>query len=224
MSSTDVKEWQNILRQMGFDITADGDFGPASLEASIQSLGKDAPTPPPQPDTEIPVNWLPASSKMSKIIAHWSAGSYTVSEVDKEHYHFIWDGDGVVHRGDHEVTDNESSSDNDYAAHTKNCNTGAIGVSLACMQNAVESPFNSGPYPMRKAQWLAMCRGIAQLCAFYKIKVTPQTVLSHGEVQGTLGIAQNGKWDYTRLSWAPEVQGAKACGDLMREQVTMYMS
>jgi hypothetical protein len=224
MSKSDVIEWQETLRQMGFDIVADGDFGPASLEASIQSLGNNAPPPPPVPDTEIPTNWLPASTKMSKVIAHWTAGSYTVSETDREHYHFIWGGDAVVVRGDNPVTANESTSDGVYAAHTKNCNTGSIGVSLACMAGATESPFNSGSYPMRRSQWDAMCRGIAQLCAFYKIKVTPTTVLSHGEVQANLGIAQDGKWDYTRLSWAPEVQGAKACGDLMREQVSMLMT
>jgi hypothetical protein len=43
----------------------------------------------------------------------------------------------------------------------------------------------------------------AELCRFYGIAVTPQTVLGHGEVQANLGIAQNGKWDPMALPWEP---------------------
>ena len=219
MSTADVKEWQTILLQLGYDVIVDGDFGPATLESSKETLGEELPEPV-VPTEEIPVGWLPKSSKMARIIAHWTAGSYTVSSTDAEHYHFIWGGDGIVVRGDNTVVDNESTSDGEYAAHTKDCNTGSIGVSMACMAGAKENPFDSGLYPMRKAQWDGMCRGIAELCAFYKIAVTPKTVLSHGEVQSTLGIAQNGKWDFTHLSWDQSVVGAKACGDLMRAQVS----
>ncbi|WP_248311240.1 hypothetical protein [Bosea sp. UNC402CLCol] len=46
--------------------------------------------------------------------------------------------------------------------------------------------------------------------------MTPKTVLSHAEVQGTLKIAQRGKWDIARLAFDPPVGGAKACGDMFR--------
>lgn len=36
---------------------------------------------------------------MSRIIAHWSAGAYRGSELDKEHYHLIVGGSGDVVRG-----------------------------------------------------------------------------------------------------------------------------
>jgi len=222
MSKTDVKEWQNALKAAGFNPgTVDGDFGPNTLEASINSLGgTHAPTPPPASPHELPEEWLPPSSQMERVIAHWTAGSHSVSKTDKEHYHFIWSGDGDAVRGDKAVTANESTSDNDgYAAHCKNCNSGSIGVSVACMAGATESPFYSGVYPMTKIQWDHMCAGIAQLCAFYGIAIGPKTVLSHGEVEGTLGIDQSGKWDFTRLSWAPELSGAKACGDRLRADV-----
>jgi N-acetyl-anhydromuramyl-L-alanine amidase AmpD len=111
------------------------------------------------------------------------------------------------------------TGDGDYAAHTRGCNTGSIGVSLACMAGATETPFNAGKFPMTEKQWVAMIEGIAQLCKFYKIPVSPQTVLSHAEVQGTLGIKQAGKWDFTRLAFDPTVKGAKACGDRMRKEV-----
>jgi hypothetical protein len=223
MADEHVRDWQNALRAVGYNIAADADFGAKTLEASMDSLHADGPPPPATVPYEIPEDWLPKSSKMTKIIAHWTAGSHKVSATDKEHYHFIWDGDGNVVRGENPVTDNENTSDGDYAAHTKNCNTGSIGVSMACMAGAVENPFSSGAYPMTRAQWDGMCRGIAQLCVVYKIAVTPRSVLSHGEVQQTLGIAQSGKWDFTRLSWDLSVVGATACGNLMRSHVSALL-
>jgi hypothetical protein len=173
---------------------------------------------------ELPAEWLPPSSRLVRVIAHWTAGSHSVSKTDKEHYHFIWSGDGDAVRGDKATTANESTSDGDgYAAHTKNCNSGSIGVSLACMAGATESPFYSGIYPMTKVQWDHMCMGIAQLCAFYGIPVSRTTVLSHGEVEDTLNIPQSGKWDYTRLSWAPELVGQTECGDRLRADVASYL-
>ena len=223
MSDSQVKEWQSALRHAGFNVAVDGDFGPKTLEASLASLEHETP-PPVYVPYEIPQDWLPVSGRMVRIIAHWTAGSYNVSGTDKEHYHFIWDGSGNVVRGDHEITDNESASDGDYAAHTKNCNSGSIGVSVACMAGAVENPFYAGVYPMTRSQWDGMCRGIAQLCDFYGIEPRSDTVLSHGEVEGTLGIAQNGKWDFTRLAWNPEIYGATACGNVMRSHVVTLLS
>ena len=77
---------------------------------------------------------------MKRIVCHWTAGQNKVSELDKEHYHFIVDGNGNVVAGDHTPEDNELTTDDDYAAHTRNCNTGAIGVAVAGMAGAVESP------------------------------------------------------------------------------------
>jgi N-acetyl-anhydromuramyl-L-alanine amidase AmpD len=156
---------------------------------------------------------------MTRVICHWTAGGYSASVIDKEHYHIIWEGNGNVVRGDHSIDDNVNTADDDYAAHAKGCNTGSIGVSLACMLDAIESPFNAGRYPMTRTQFDAMTSGVAQLCTFYGIAVTPKTVLSHGEVENTLGIKQAGKWDYTRLAFDPSLVGQKACGDYLRAEV-----
>ncbi len=51
----------------------------------------------------------------------------------------------------------------------------------------------------------SMARVVAELCQFYQIPVTPQTVLGHGEVETYLGIPQHGKWDPLRLPWKPEL-------------------
>src|SRR5690606_24142627 len=49
--------------------------------------------------------------------------------------------------------------------------------------------------------------------------VTRKTMLSHAEVQGTLGIAQRQKWDFTRLPFNDSLRGAHAIGDWMRSRI-----
>lgn len=231
---TRIQVIQNRLVQGGFSVGkagADGFWGDdtylalmKALDAAEIGLLSEAPDTDPAAVNSgpIPTAWLD-SAKMARIICHWTAGSYSVSEIDKEHYHFIIGGDGVPVRGDHAVMDNVNTADGDYAAHTLNCNTGSIGISLACMAGAVESPFNPGPYPMRQGQWDVLVRAVAQLCQHYKIAVTPKTVLSHAEVQGTLGITQRGKWDYTRLPFIPTVTGAVNVGNMLRAEVSAYL-
>jgi len=166
----------------------------------------------------LPAEWLPRV-KMQRVICHWTAGHHKASDDDKGHYHFLIEDDGDVVRGKPSVDLNTAPVKPGYAAHTLNCNTGSIGVSLCCMALAVESPFNPGKAPMTKAQWDKLAVVVADLCRTYNIPVTPKTVLSHAKVQVNLGIQQRGKWDFTRLAFAPEVKGAKACGDLLRKAV-----
>lgn len=168
--------------------------------------------------TTIPALWMP-DAKMLRIHMHWTAGSYTVSEEDLEHYHFIIDGDCKLHKGVHSVKDNEVIHGTNYAAHTLNANSGAIGVSLACMAGAIESPFDAGKYPMKPTQFAALCDVVAQLAHRYSIPVDRKTILSHAEVQPTLGIQQRGKWDYTRLPFDPHTVGAVQVGDKIRDIV-----
>lgn len=166
----------------------------------------------------IPSEWMPKVS-MQRIICHWTAGGHKASDFDRGHYHILIEDDGKLVRGKLSIADNVNISDGIYAAHTLGCNTGSIGVSLCCMAGASESPFNPGSSPMTRDQWTALAGVVAELCAFYKIPVTPKTVLSHAEVQTNLGIAQRGKWDIARLAFEPAVVGAKACGDKLRAAV-----
>lgn len=153
---------------------------------------------------------------MKRVILHWTAGSNKASTVDLEHYHFVVNGDGTVVKGDHKVEDNLSTADGVYAAHTKGANTGAIGVAMAGMLGA-EGPGKLGKYPLTKKQWDACMALVKKLTAQYKIPITPSTVLSHAEVQSTLGIKQNGKIDISfGVPGKPELKTAKACGDYMR--------
>jgi len=156
---------------------------------------------------------------MKRIIIHWSAGTYTCSAVDKEHYHRIVDGKGVVHKGDHSIEDNLSTADGVYAAHTKGANAGAIGVAMAAMLDA-QGPGKLGKYPITKVQFDAMIAEVRKLVKQYNIPVTRSTVLTHAEVQDTLGIRQNGKIDIAfGIPGKPELKSARTCGDYIRSLI-----
>ena len=161
---------------------------------------------------------------MNRVIVHWTAGTHRASGLDRSHYHVLIEGDGKLVRGIPAISLNDSrGAKPGYAAHTLNCNTGSIGVSLCCMAGAVESPFNAGSAPMTRVQWDALPPVLADLCRRYGIPVTRKTVLSHAEVQGTLKIAQRGKWDISRLAFDPSVVGSAACGDAFRSSASALL-
>jgi hypothetical protein len=156
---------------------------------------------------------------MKRVILHWSAGSHNVSDIDREHYHRVVAGDGTVVKGDHPIEDNLATSDGIYAAHTRGCNAGAIGVAMAGMMGA-EGPGRLGKYPLTKVQFDACIELVRKLVKQYRIPVTQSTVLSHAEVQTTLGIKQNGKVDISfGIPGKPELRTARACGDYIRSLI-----
>lgn len=166
----------------------------------------------------IPAMWMP-NAKISRIVVHWTAGANKASAIDREHYHIIIEDDGKLIRGIPSIDLNsEPRAKAGYAAHTLNCNTGSIGVSLCGMAGAIETPFLPGKYPITKKQWQTLPQVIAQLCRRYNIVIEPKTVLTHAEVQNTLGIKQRGKWDISRLPFDGSVIGAPAVGAQMREK------
>lgn len=156
---------------------------------------------------------------MKRIIIHWSAGTHTPSAIDREHYHFVVAGNGSVVKGDHKVEDNLSISDGIYAAHTRGANAGAIGVAVAAMADA-KGPGALGKYPITKPQFDAMVALVRKLSKQYGIPNTPSTILSHAEVEKTLGIQQRGKIDISfGIPGKPELKTAKACGDYIRSLI-----
>ncbi len=228
-------EIQRRLIALGYGLGAsgpakdgvDGVLGEVSQQAILSALetGKPAPakpvTPPEPPapsivGSTVPMNWTPAAT-MRRIIVHWTAGGYSPTEFDRGHYHILIKGDGTLVRGIPSIALNDAGGVKPgYAAHTLGCNTGSIGVSLACMAGAIESPANNGPAPLTRAQWDELPRVLADLCARYGIKVTPTTVLSHAEVQANLGITQRGKWDIARLPFDVTLNTPKKVGDAFR--------
>ena len=161
---------------------------------------------------------------MKRIIMHWTAGTHTASGVDREHYHLLIQGDGSVVYGDYEISDNLSVADNIYAAHTRNLNTGSIGVAVCAMKDAQQVPFNAGKYPITEEQVKTLVREVARLAKGYNIPVTRETILSHAEVQPTLGVAQAGKWD---ISWIPgwlNATNPPSVGDHLRALIRAEMA
>lgn len=167
---------------------------------------------------DIDKNWLPVVP-MKRVILHWTAGTHKANSTDLKAYHLLVEGDGKVVRGNASIALNSTPLKTGYAAHTLNANSESIGISLCCMGNATEVPFNAGKWPMTKKQFDTLIELVRIVCEAYKIPITPKTVLTHAEVQNNLGIQQRNKWDYTRLAFDPSLVGAKAIGDHIRERV-----
>ena len=171
----------------------------------------------------VPSAWLPPA-KMQRIILHWTAGSHKASDIDKNHYHILVEGDGDLVKGNCSITANQQGGGKGKKAnHTRNCNSGSIGVSMCAMHAAKQHPFDAGAYPLTQRQWDVATQVVAELCKKYGIPVSPKTVLTHAEVQSNLGIAQSGKWDIAKLPWDPSFDTARECGDRLRTQVKSRM-
>jgi len=167
----------------------------------------------------IPTIWLPRC-RMQRIIVHWTAGGSNPSSNDLSHYHILIDSSGKVFKGTPSIKLNSGSvkKGSGYAAHTLNCNSGSIGVSLCGMLGATENPLYAGKYPITEEQWNDVLPVVlAELCQFYNIPIISKTVLTHAEVQGNLSITQRGKWD---IAWLPFIglRGAATVGDDMRKR------
>lgn len=157
---------------------------------------------------------------MKRVILHWSASGYEPSAACLDAYHFIIDGAGEIVPGDWPVSANASIDPPRYAAHTRHCNTGSIGVSVAAMFGATGWPaMDPGPYPILPVQIDALAALVARLCADHRIAITRETVLTHAEVEPALGIAQRGKWDIRWLPGMDRVGGAVEIGDMLRGRI-----
>ena len=164
---------------------------------------------------------------MKRIVMHWTAGAHKANGTDKRAYHYIIEGDGSIVKGNNPPEANRvitnPSDGSTYAAHTRGLNTGSIGVAVAAMRGAVERPFSAGPSPITPAQVDKLVEVVADLCREYGIPVTPETVLTHAEVQPRLGVAQRNKWDITWLPGMTRAGDPLAVGDGLRDRVSERM-
>ena len=198
-------------------LVVDGIVGPITTAALFPADAAPAPAPPPAAGAGggVPAAWMP-NANIVRIHVHWTAGGHKANATDKKAYHFLIEGDGRLVRGNNPISTT--------TAHTRGANTGAAAVALCCMAGAVESPFNAGRAPMTRVQWDALPPVLASLCRRYGLAVSPHTVLSHAEVQGTLGKPQSGKWDITRLPFDLNVRGATAVGNLFRQRTSALLA
>lgn len=158
-------------------------------------------------------------SGLDRIILHWTGGGWKANDLDRQRYQLIVEGDGTVVNGIHSPEDNIRVTDGIYGAHTRNLNTGSIGVAMAAMLGAQERPFSWGRAPLTVTQIDALCRLVAGLSSKYRIPVTRRTILTHAEVWPTLGIRQRGKWDITCLPGDLAPRSAVVVGDQLRTRI-----
>lgn len=132
------------------------------------------------------------------VILHWTVGNYNPSAFDKIHYHYLIDGDNMIHKGLHSVKANARPFNRftPYAAHALNYNAGTIGVSLCGMVGCNLEKRYWGKQPITKGQIITASKFVARLCLQYGINVENYTgVMQHGEIQLRTGVIQRGKWD-----------------------------
>ncbi len=164
---------------------------------------------------------------MNRIVLHHSAGALEPSAFDLQHYHRMVTGSAKVLAGKFPISANAIGrhlAPGTYAAHTRNLNGGAVGLALAAMANAQwADPRACRAFPTRP-QMDAFIAEAARLCREYGIEVTRQTVLSHAEVQITLGVAQAGKWDFDYDPFGVmDTRDPVAIGDMLREKIRAAM-
>ncbi len=164
---------------------------------------------------------------VNRIVMHHSAGALTPSAFDLQHYHRMVSGSGKVLAGKFPISANAIGRkliSGTYAAHTMNLNGGAIGLALAAMANAQwADPRACRAFPTR-LQMDVFVAEAARLCREYGIEVTRQTVLSHAEVQTTLGVTQAGKWDFDYDPYGIlDSRDPVLIGDILRENIRAAM-
>lgn len=133
---------------------------------------------------------------------HWTAGAYGVISMEQKSYNGLVDQYGNRIDGRFRPEAQAYYSPGRAASHTLNANTGAFGLAADAMAGAQERPFNPGSAPLTWDQLWGLAEWTAELCAAYDIPVTRYSVLTHAEIQPTLGIKQRFKWDIT---WLPDM-------------------
>jgi hypothetical protein len=146
------------------------------------------------------------------IVLHWTGGNYTPCSTDLDHYHFVIDAQGGIHKGKYSPRDNQNCIDGKYAAHCGCGNTGRIGIAICCRKN-----INTVP---TQRQVEAMCKLAAELCNLYGLN--PKQVITHAE----FGLAHPksssyGKIDINSIPYAKQ-EGIEECGSYLRNKVQWY--
>lgn len=163
---------------------------------------------------------------MNRITWHHTGGGYTPSAKDLSCYHRLIDGDGNVHDGDHEIEDNAPGrklAAGEYAAHTRNLNSGNIGLSVCSMAAGQwDKPRASRAFP-RPTQIDVLIRETALLCRQYGIVPSRQHTLSHAEVEPTLGVKQKQKWDFDYQIRDVDSRDPIAIGDELRQELELQL-
>lgn len=216
-----VRDIQVQCSAMGFSVgTIDGRHGPKTqkgLQAALESVGGK------HPEDIFP------SSGLHSIIWHWSGGTGSISNAEFESYNCIVTDRDVkgpgraIIEGKFSPKTQANYRPGQAASHTKNANTHRIGIAMSCMYGAKESPLNVGNHPVTFDHINDMLLMTARYCKEYGIIPSPYTTLTHAEVQDTLNIRQNAKWDITWLPNSKKTLDPHYVGELLREWLMDFM-
>ncbi|MCA1806888.1 MAG: hypothetical protein LC687_03360 [Actinobacteria bacterium] len=165
-------------------------------------------------------------SGITRVHWHWTASTYYVDWRVRSHYNNVFDHEGNEYDGRSPA---HMQAAYDWrnkvgVSHTKDANTGAVGLAFAGMAGAEAnwgtSTVDQGKYPLTWEGIDAMLKKTAEYCRAFGIKPSPWTTITHAEVQTNINIRQSGKWDIRCLPDNPKVLlGEKACGDILRARM-----
>lgn len=164
---------------------------------------------------------------MKRVIIHWTAGANKANSTDKQHYHYIIQGDGSEVAGRFPVAANEVCRTDAakralYAAHTGGGNTGSIGVSMCGMFIPAKSDLRQTKFPLTRKQCEACFKLCADLGKKYGIPITAQNIMTHYEFgKSHPQTSSAGKIDIIYLPPYPE-QTADKIGDFIRNKIRWY--
>lgn len=155
------------------------------------------------------------------IVWHWTAGSHGIIELERKSYNALFDNQGNWYDGGATAQEQVHYDwrNGIGVSHTKSMNTGWLGASVDAMAGATEFPLNWGSNPVTWEGIDAMLDWTMEQCEEYDIPVSPWTVLSHAEVQQTLGVTQKWKWDYKVLPGYDRSVDARIVGDILRDRM-----
>ena len=159
---------------------------------------------------------------MNRLVWHHTGGAYQPGALDRRAYHRLVAGEGRVVNGQHAIEANSPGrklTAGTYAAHTRNLNSGAIGLSVCAMAGAQWADPRGTPAFPKPAQIDALIAETAALCRKYGINPSRKHTLSHAEVEITLGIKQAGKWDFDYPILKTATRDPVAIGDELRAEV-----
>lgn len=162
-------------------------------------------------------------SGLHRIHLHWTGGADGVIRMERTAYNGLVARDGERVMGQFPFEAQADYAVGRAASHTLNANPGAIGLSADAMAGAKERPFNPGSAPMTVRQLDEICRWSAELSVRYWIPVRRFSILTHAEVQPTLGIRQRWKWDITWLPGMSDPGDPVAVGDRLREMISDHL-
>jgi hypothetical protein len=161
-------------------------------------------------------------SGLMGVVWHWTAGRDTPTKDDLSHYNGLSDYEGNHYDGGARP---EHQSNYDWrkkigVSHTKNMNTGWIGEGVAGMKNAKGWPsLKWGSHPVTWEGIDSMLEWTAIYNKRFWIPNSPWSNLSHAEVQGTMNVKQNNKWDYMVLPGDTVVRTARMIGNILRQRL-----